>query len=331
MLPQSASLLFAFVGPALVGYLVPRLTAPAREGGVKLRYRLAILASLLFLATLYLIPALIGAPRPFGPAFSVAAMALLGLAGTFVGGAAASIAEFGWVENNFPPPAEVEREVVERHFARFGPPPRLQAAKRVFDVLLSLLGLVLTCPLWIVFCVLIWLEDPGPAVFVKNSVGRGGRNFAQLKFRTMVRNAEDQTGPIPAREKDARILRSGRFLRKTALDELPQLANILRGEMSFVGPRPLRTVVVLEYLQRLPEFADRHQVQPGLAGLAQVVGDYYVPLRSRLRLDRLYVRHAGLLFDMQLLVLAVLIVFWYRWKKNWDGHLPRRWLHRRHA
>jgi lipopolysaccharide/colanic/teichoic acid biosynthesis glycosyltransferase len=166
-------------------------------------------------------------------------------------------------------------------------------------------------------------------VFVKNSVGRGGRNFAQLKFRTMVRNAEEQTGPIPARQTDQRILRSGRFLRKTALDELPQLLNILLGEMSFVGPRPLRTVVVREYLVQLPAFADRHRVQPGLAGLAQVVGDYYVPLRSRLRLDRLYAEHAGLALDLKLLWLAMTIVFWYRWKRGWTGRLPRHWLHAR--
>jgi len=331
MLPTAVRLLFAFVGPASVAYLVPRLTGPSHEAGVRARYRLALLAGVFFLVTLSLIPTLIGAPRPIEPAGTAAASAVLGLAGTFIGAAVAGISEFGWVENNSPPPAQVEREVVERHVARFGQPPPLRATKRVFDITLALFGLGLTAPLWVVFCALIWLEDPGPVVFVKNSVGRGGRNFAQLKLRTMVRNAEDHTGPIPAREKDERILRSGRFLRKTALDELPQLVNILRGDMSFAGPRPLRTVVVHDYLQRLPDFADRHQVQPGLAGLAQVVGDYYVPLRSRLRLDRLYAQHAGLLFDLQLLGLAILIVFWYRWKKGWGGRLPRRWLHRRSA
>ena len=328
MIPTAVRLLIALVGPALVAYLVPRLSGPSHEAGVRARYRLAIVAGLLFLLTLSLIPTLIGAPLTAWPAGTVAASAVLGLAGTCMGAAAACIAEFGWVENNSPPPAQVEQDVVERHVARFGQPPPLRATKRVFDIALALVGLGLTAPLWVAFCALIWLEDPGPVVFVKNSVGRGGRNFAQLKLRTMVRNAEDQTGPIPAREKDVRILRSGRFLRKTALDELPQLVNILRGDMSFVGPRPLRTVVVHEILQRLPEFADRHQVQPGLAGLAQVVGDYYVPLRSRLRLDRLYAQHAGLLFDLQLLGLAMSIVFWYRWKKGWGGRLPRRWLHR---
>ena len=331
MIPSAVRLLLAFMGPALVAYLVPRLAGASHEAGARARYRLAIVAGLFFLVTLSLIPALIGAPRTAWPGGTLVACAGLGLAGTLIGAAAATIAEFGWVENNSPPPSQIEQEVVERHRARFGQPPPLRASKRMFDVTLALIGLGLTAPLWFVFCALIWLEDPGPVVFVKNSVGRGGRNFAQLKLRTMVRNAEDQTGPIPARDKDERILRSGRFLRKSALDELPQLVNILRGEMSFVGPRPLRTVVVHEYLQRLPEFADRHQVQPGLAGLAQVVGDYYVPLRSRLRLDRLYARHAGLPFDLQLLGLAMLIVFWYRWKKSWGGRLPRRWLHRRSA
>jgi len=322
-------LVFAFAGPAIVAFLLPRLGAPTKEAAEKVRYRLGVLAGLLFLVTLYLVAILLGIPtNPKGSAL-LAAAAAVGIAGSLLGAAAASIAEFGWAENNSPPPPEIERDVLERHRARFGDAPPLRKMKRSFDLLLALLGLVVTTPLWIVFSLLIWLEDPGPVVFVKNSVGRGGRNFAQLKFRTMVRNAEGPTGPIPAREKDDRVLRSGRFLRKTALDELPQLVNILLGEMSFVGPRPLRTVVVRDYLIRLPEFADRHRVQPGLAGLAQVVGDYYVPLRSRLRLDRLYAEHAGLLLDLQLVWLAMLIVFWYRWKKGWSGRLPRRWLHPR--
>jgi lipopolysaccharide/colanic/teichoic acid biosynthesis glycosyltransferase len=322
-------LLFAFTGPALIAFLLPRLGAPTKEASAAARYRLGVLAGLLFLVTLFLMPILLGLPSRDDPPGLFPAAAFLGLAGSLFGAAFASLIEFGAVENNSPPAPEIERDVLEHHHARIGQAPPLRPLKRLFDILLAMLGLALTAPLWIVFSLLIWLEDPGPVVFVKNSVGRGGRNFAQLKFRTMVRNAEEQTGPIPARQTDERILRSGRFLRKTALDELPQLLNILVGEMSFVGPRPLRTIVVREYLRQLPAFAERHRVQPGLAGLAQVVGDYYVPLRSRLRLDRLYAEHAGLVLDLRLLWLAMMIVFWYRWKKNWSGRLPRRWLHAR--
>ncbi len=320
-------LLFAFAGPGLIAFLLPRLGAPTKEAATGLRYRLGVLAGLLFLVTLFLIPILIGLPSRDDPPGLAVAAACLGLGGSLLGAGVASLAEFGAVENNSPPAPEIERDVLERHQARFGVAPGLKPLKRLFDIFLALTGLALSAPFWIVFSILIWIEDPGPVVFVKNSVGRGGRNFAQLKFRTMVRNAEEQTGPIPARQTDERILRSGRFLRKTALDELPQLLNILAGEMSFVGPRPLRTIVVREYLLELPAFADRHRVQPGLAGLAQVVGDYYVPLRSRLRLDRLYAERAGLALDLKLLWLAMTIVFWYRWKKGWNGRLPRRWLH----
>jgi lipopolysaccharide/colanic/teichoic acid biosynthesis glycosyltransferase len=106
------------------------------------------------------------------------------------------------------------------------------------------------------------------------------------------------------------------------------LINILLGQMSFVGPRPQRTVLVLEYLERMPEYAERHRVLPGIAGLAQVAGDYYLTPRQKLRFDRLYIRHISLGFDLKLLGLAFWIAFWMRWQKNWDGRIPRnliRW------
>jgi len=187
-------------------------------------------------------------------------------------------------------------------------------------------GIVLASPVWLVSILLIWFENPGPLLFVKNSVGKGGVNFHQFKLRTMVRGAEDSTGPVLASETDERVLLVGRVLRKTALDELPQLINILGGEMSFVGPRPQRTVLVHGYLERMPEYAERHRVLPGLAGLAQVAGDYYLSPRQKLRFDRLYIQHAGLGFDLKLLFLAFLITFWYRWQKGWDGRLPRQLL-----
>ena len=142
----------------------------------------------------------------------------------------------------------------------------------------------------------------------------------------MVHGAEDTTGPVLASEEDERVLGIGRLLRKTALDELPQLLNILRGEMSFVGPRPQRTVLVQSYLREIPEYAQRHRVLPGLSGLAQVAGDYYLTPRQKLRFDRLYIEYTGLGFDLKLITLAFLITFWFRWQKDWDGRLPRSWL-----
>lgn len=230
-------------------------------------------------------------------------------------------------ENNYPPSQQVVEEVFQRHRAEIGEPPLTPAGKRIFDVLLSLFGIIFSSPLWLLISLLLWLEDPGPIFFVKNSVGKGGRNFHQYKFRTMVAGAESNTGPILASEKDERVLFFGRLLRKTALDELPQLINILKGEMSFVGPRPQRTVLVRDYLAEIPFYAERHLVLPGLAGLAQVAGDYYLTPRQKLRFDRLYVRYASLGFDIKLLGLGFLIAFWYRWKPGWNGRLPRRFLH----
>jgi lipopolysaccharide/colanic/teichoic acid biosynthesis glycosyltransferase len=143
----------------------------------------------------------------------------------------------------------------------------------------------------------------------------------------MVRGAEVKTGPIMASEGDLRSIKVGRFLRKTALDELPQLINILRGDMSFVGPRPQRTVLVYKYLQTMPEFAERHRVLPGLAGLAQVAGHYYITPRQKLRYDRIYSRHASLGFDLKLILLAFGLVFYLRWKPGGADRIPRNWLH----
>jgi len=228
-----------------------------------------------------------------------------------------------WEDNN-PPSEQVRREVLEAH--RAYPPQRVSLGKRAVDVSLALVGIILSSPVWILFSLLIWVEDPGPLLFVKNSVGRGGANFRQLKFRSMVRQAEKETGPVLAEQTDARVLRIGRLMRKTALDELPQLLNILKGEMSFVGPRPQRTVLVRDYLLEMPEYAERHVVPPGIAGLAQVAASYYITPRQKLRFDRLYVRHAGLGFDLRLLAIAFLLVFYLRWRPGWDGRIPRGWL-----
>ncbi|HSQ26453.1 MAG TPA: sugar transferase [Anaerolineales bacterium] len=243
--------------------------------------------------------------------------------GGFIGSVLASILSEGLWENNSQPIQETCQEVFQTHQDRLGKLPPIPYWKRLFDIWVALLGLLFSLPVWFLGFFLIWYEDPGPLFFVKNSVGRGGINFRQLKMRTMIRGAEDQTGPVISQRDDMRILKAGRFFRKTALDELPQLLNILRGEMSFVGPRPQRTILVQQYLIKMPEYAERHQVLPGLSGLAQVAGDYYLTPRQKLRLDRLYIRYMSFGFDLKLLFLAFLITFWYRWQKNWNGRLPR--------
>jgi len=249
------------------------------------------------------------------------------LLGSFLGCLIATRRHLGFWEDNYPPPKEIRDTVYQKHKEIIGNPPPGPLLKRIFDLLLSIVGLLLSAPVWLLCLFAIWFEDPGPLFFVKNSVGKGGRNFHQYKLRTMVRGAEVTTGPVMATEEDMRALRFGRILRKTALDELPQLLNILRGDMSFVGPRPQRTVLVYEYLQTMPEFAERHRVLPGLAGLAQVAGHYYISPRQKLRYDRIYARHASLGFDLKLIYLAFALVFYLRWKPGGADRIPRHWLH----
>ena len=297
------------------------------------RYRSAFLAGLLTsLAIVLFSLAVRSVPPTRGSLAGSLAAVLLVLPiaasiGAFLGGLILTGLEIGWWENNAPPPELCRQQVLYLHLQRIGDPPPETAAIRSFDLLLGLFAIVLTSPFWLFAAFLIWLEDPGPVVFIKNSVGRGGCNFLQLKFRTMVAGAEEATGPVLAKPEDERVLRFGRLLRKSALDELPQLINIIKGEMSFVGPRPQRTVLVYDYLQSMPEYADRHRVSPGLAGLAQVAGDYFLSPRQKLRFDCLYIAHRCLRFNLKLFFLATLITFWYRWQPGWNGRLPRSLLH----
>jgi len=246
--------------------------------------------------------------------------------GAFVGAFVATILQEGLVEVN-PPPAVLTMKIFQTHLAVIGVPGAGLRGKRIFDLLLAMLGFVFSVPIWLASISLIWIEDPGPVLFVKHSIGRGGKNFRLLKFRTMALEMEKHMALVQTQEVEAKTLRFGRFLRKTALDELPQLLNILRGEMSFVGPRPHRTPLVALYLEKMPEFAERHMVLPGLAGLAQVSGDFYMTPRQKLRFDRLYIKHRSVGFDIKLMFLAFLITFWYRWQKKWNRRLPRRLLH----
>lgn len=284
------------------------------------RYRAALLGSV-GIFFIFWLSFLRTSPRSIG--FEWLLIALLG---AFLGAMlATSLNEKLW-ENNSPPSEEVMKEVFRLHQDVIGIPGPTPLLKRLFDILLGTVGLLVSLPIWLLCIFLIWLEDPGPLLFVKNSVGKGGGNFHQYKMRTMVRGAEVSTGPVLASEGDQRVLMIGHLLRKTALDELPQLINILRGDMSFVGPRPQRTVLVLGYLKEMQEYALRHQVLPGLAGLAQVAGDYFLTPRQKLRFDRLYIQYESLGFDLKLIALAFLIVSWFRWQKDWNGHLPRSWL-----
>jgi lipopolysaccharide/colanic/teichoic acid biosynthesis glycosyltransferase len=193
--------------------------------------------------------------------------------------------------------------------------------KRLFDASLSAVGLVVSAPLWCVIPVAIRIEDGGSVFFPQERVGLDGRVFLALKFRSMRPDAEKLTGPVQATENDPRVTRVGRVLRATAMDELPQLVNILRGDMSFVGPRPLRPGEVdvcgdgqLVSLEQIPGYKERHAVRPGLTGLTQVYAPRDISRTSKFRLDRLYMKRAGFCLDLRLILLS----FWITGRGQWE-------------
>lgn len=197
--------------------------------------------------------------------------------------------------------------------------------KRLLDLFLSLFGLIFSFPLWIVISLLILLEDGRPIIYSQERVGKDGRVFKILKFRSMKKNAEEDTGPIWAMENDSRVTKVGRILRATALDELPQLINILKGEMSFVGPRPERPELQRAFVQTFPEFEKRLCVKPGLTGIAQIFGKYDTPPNHKLKYDLLYIKRANMLLDLKLLFLSFLISFLGRWERR-DRKIVRKGL-----
>ena len=193
--------------------------------------------------------------------------------------------------------------------------------KRLLDVALSGAGLVASAPLWALLAAAIRLEDGGPVFFRQERVGRHGRVFMALKFRSMRPDAEALTGALQAVEGDPRVTRIGRIMRGTAMDELPQLWNILRGDMSFVGPRALRPGEIetvggaLVPLEQVPGYEHRIRVRPGLTGIAQIYAPRDVPRRHKFRYDRLYVRNRSGLLDVRLILLS----FWISFLGTWEA------------
>ncbi|MCX7630738.1 MAG: TIGR03013 family PEP-CTERM/XrtA system glycosyltransferase [Geminicoccaceae bacterium] len=185
-------------------------------------------------------------------------------------------------------------------------------AKRLIDVSCAAVGLVFFAPLLLLAALLIKLEDGGPVLFRQIRVGRNGVPFSMLKLRSMRIDAE-RDGPRWAARDDRRITRIGRILRRTRIDELPQLINVLRGEMSFVGPRPERPEFVALIARELPLFSERHRVRPGLAGWAQLHHPYAASVedtRTKLEYDIYYVKNWSLFLDLLILAQTLRVVVW---------------------
>ncbi len=191
-------------------------------------------------------------------------------------------------------------------------PPGLSPAqlfiKRLFDTIVSGIMLALLSPIMLVLYILIPLTSKGPAIFKQERLGRDGREYLIYKFRSMVHNAENNTGPVLAVDRDPRITSLGRFIRATRLDEIPQLFNVLKGDMSLVGPRPERAFFIKQFQELFPDYAYRMSVKPGITGLAQVMAKYSTTVEDKLRFDLMYVRNYSLALDIKILLQTIRVV-----------------------
>jgi len=222
--------------------------------------------------------------------------------------------------------------------------------KRIFDICLALFGLLLSSPIWILFGALILIEDGWPIFYLQERIGENRKKFKALKFRSMIKDAEKGVGPIQATENDPRITKMGKILRATAMDELPQLINILKGDMSFVGPRAMRPqemeigneksnkrnrkfeirnkILEIQQIKReenscnsaipvekIPGYYERQSVRAGLTGLAQI----YLPKdaypQEKFSYDLLYIKKQSFWFDLKLIFLS----FWITFKGKWES------------
>ncbi len=182
-------------------------------------------------------------------------------------------------------------------------------AKRALDLAVTAVLLLITAVPMAIVAAVVRLSSPGPVVYRQERVGLGGRIFVLYKFRTMVDHAEDESGPVFATEDDDRVTPAGRFLRLSRLDELPQLFNVLKGDLSFVGPRPERPYFVDQFTGEIPEYPLRHQVKPGITGLAQVAGYYSSETRDKLRYDLYYISDYSLLLDLKIILSTIPALF----------------------
>lgn len=180
--------------------------------------------------------------------------------------------------------------------------------KRILDVVFSILFLLLTSPLFLIIAISIKLDDGGPVFYRQKRYTKNERIFEMIKFRSMVTDAE-KYGATPCADGDPRITKVGRIIRATRLDEIPQFINILKGDMSFVGPRPERVENVKAYTEEMPEFAYRLRVKGGLTGYAQIYGKYNTSAYDKLRLDLMYIENQSVLLDIKIMLLTFKTIF----------------------
>lgn len=183
-----------------------------------------------------------------------------------------------------------------------------QIAKRIFDLFFGSLFLLFSLPIIIIFAILIKIQDGGQAFYTQKRLSYGRKEFNVIKLRTMVENAEQKTGAVFASSNDARITKIGAFMRRHRIDELPQFINVLKGEMSIVGPRPERPEFVSTFIKDIEGFEHRFLTKAGITGLAQVFGDYSTSASEKLKYDIIYIRNANVLFDFKMIILTIKVV-----------------------
>ncbi|NTU26074.1 sugar transferase [Bacillus tequilensis] len=185
---------------------------------------------------------------------------------------------------------------------------RYLAVKRVMDICFALIGLAVALPMIAVCSILICLETPGPAIYTQERVGKGGKPFRLYKLRSMKIDAE-KSGAVWAQKQDPRVTRIGAFIRRTRIDELPQLFNVLKGDMSMIGPRPERPVFTEKFQNEIPGFAQRLAVKPGLSGWAQVNGGYDMTPKEKLIFDLYYIRNLTFTLELKIMLKTCKVVW----------------------
>jgi len=185
--------------------------------------------------------------------------------------------------------------------------------KRILDILIAIFGILIISPLWILIALVIKINSKGPVFYKQERCGKNGQNFNIYKFRSMVVDAEEGTGPVWANIQDDRITKSGAFLRRFHLDETPQLINIIKGEMSFIGPRPERPYFIEKLQSEYPFYQRRLKIRPGISGWAQIKQPFDTSIkdvRQKLKYDFYYIENISLRLDLKILINTIWVVFW---------------------
>ena len=185
--------------------------------------------------------------------------------------------------------------------------------KRALDIMLSILGLTIIIPIWFLLIILIKIDSEGPIFYKQKRCGKDGQFFSIIKFRSMIFNAEEETGPVWADLKDQRITRMGKFLRRFHLDETPQLLNIIKGEMSIIGPRPERPYFINKLKKEYPFYQRRLKIRPGITGWAQIKQPFDMNLkdvRQKLKYDFYYIENVSFRLDIKIIINTIWVVFW---------------------